>query len=129
VIGHEGLVFEGVVGTNSHDGLEGAHCFKPLGLALGFPPIHLLFHNVEEGHDITQAAMFVAELALPPSFRAGVAFPHTAVFITGMSHLWRGTFPYVTDIITTSTSSGVAASASSSARISSTPVWRQKKVR
>jgi hypothetical protein len=66
---------------------------------------------MEKSHNISETAE--KPLAKVPSLRLAGR----------VAYFWRGTLPYVTEIIRVSTSSGDALKANSRAMISSTPCW------
>lgn len=56
VIGHQILILQGVLGTDSDDGLVRPKRGIDL-LACGLPPAHFLLEHVEQGHDIAETAV------------------------------------------------------------------------
>lgn len=122
VISHQALVLEGVFRPNSNDGPALLHGLESLGSTGGFSPFHLLFQDVKHGDDVAKAAWHllvcaVSHVSKLKSDRNNNKETRSHL----MSHLCRGTFPYVTDNMATSSSSGEALKAKSMAMTSSTP--------
>jgi len=115
VIRHEALVLEGMLWADGDHGLGSLHGAIALGAASLLPPRELLLQDVEHGDDVAQAAAesgLVSQEWSPQTHRIGTVL---------CMYLCRGTLPYVTEIMATSSSSGEALRASSMAMMSSTP--------
>lgn len=115
VVRHQQLVLQRMLGADSDNGLVRLERpeARTSGPSCRAAPCQLLLQDVEERHDISQTA------AANPLCQQGRESGRRA--LAGGTCLCSGTLPYVTDSITTSSSSGEALRASSMARTSSTP--------
>lgn len=108
VIGHQCLIAERMLRANSHDRFVCLHRPKAFDFTCRLSPFELFLEHMEEGDDISKTATEPVSIIYE-------------LDKTQKTHLCRGTLPYVTDTMRTSSSSGLALRASSRAMISSTP--------